>query len=39
MMIRRYMTWLHAGWPAGTVEKLPEADERGKTAIPGVRIA
>jgi pyruvate/2-oxoglutarate dehydrogenase complex dihydrolipoamide dehydrogenase (E3) component len=25
-------------WPAGTVEKLPDAREDGTTAVPGVRI-
>ena len=34
----RYMHWLHTGWPAGTVERLPEAREDGVTAVPGVRI-
>ena len=34
----RYAQWLHTGWPAGTVEKLPDCDEHGRTAIPGVRI-
>jgi NosR/NirI family nitrous oxide reductase transcriptional regulator len=37
-MIRRYMRWLHTCWPAGTVEKLPDADEQGRTTLPGVRI-
>jgi thioredoxin reductase/ferredoxin len=32
------MRWLHTGWPAGTVEKLPETREDGTTALPGVRI-
>src|SRR5438552_16254913 len=36
--IGRYMRWLHTGWPAGTVEKLPEAGEGGQTAVPGVRV-
>ncbi len=34
----RYAEWLHTDWPAGTVEKLPECDERGRTSIPGIRI-
>src|SRR5947207_15092029 len=38
MILDRYMRWLHTGWPAGTVEKLPEAGEGGQTAVPGVRI-
>jgi thioredoxin reductase/ferredoxin len=37
-MLTRYAKWLHTGWPAGTVEKLPEANEDGTTAVPGVRI-
>ena len=38
MFLQRYAQWLHTGWPAGTVEKLPEANEDGTTAVPGVRI-
>jgi len=38
MFLSRYTRWLHTGWPAGTVEKLPDRDEQGRTAIPGVRI-
>src|SRR5690242_10693393 len=37
-MLSRYVRWLHSGWPAGTVEKLPEAREHGTTAVAGVRI-
>lgn len=37
-LIARYTHWLHTMWPAGTVEKLPEAREDGTTAVPGVRI-
>ena len=36
--IARYTQWLHTMWPAGTVEKLPDAREDGTTAVPGVRI-
>ena len=36
--ISRYTHWLHTMWPAGTVEKLPDAREDGTTALPGVRI-
>ena len=36
--LARYTRWLHTKWPAGTVEKLPECDEHGRTNIPGVRI-
>jgi thioredoxin reductase/NAD-dependent dihydropyrimidine dehydrogenase PreA subunit len=32
------MQWLHTGWPAGTVEKLPDTWEDGTTAVPGVRV-
>src|SRR5688572_25440752 len=38
LMLGRYVRWLHTRWPAGTVEKLPEAGEDGSTAVPGVRI-
>src|SRR5438874_7500146 len=37
-LIQRYTKWLHAQWPAGTVEKLPVAGPDGVTALPGVRI-
>ncbi|MEZ4466888.1 MAG: hypothetical protein R3F43_21180 [bacterium] len=37
-MIARYMRWLHTGWPAGTVEKLPDVREGGLTNVPGVRV-
>jgi NosR/NirI family nitrous oxide reductase transcriptional regulator len=36
--IARYAHWIHTMWPAGTVEKLPDAREDGTTAVPGVRI-
>ena len=36
--ISAYTHWLHTRWPAGTVEKLPEANEDGTTAVKGVRI-
>src|SRR5712691_12699387 len=36
--IAEYTHWLHSMWPAGTVEKLPDAREDGTTAVPGVRI-
>ena len=35
---KRYVRWLHTGWPAGQVEKLPEVDELGNTAVPGVKV-
>ena len=34
--LRRYTRWLHTRWPAGTVETLPEVDERGQSSVPGV---
>jgi NosR/NirI family transcriptional regulator, nitrous oxide reductase regulator len=37
-MLARYVRWLHTGWPAGTVEKLPEVNEDGTTRVPGVRV-
>ncbi|MEE2658686.1 MAG: NAD(P)-binding domain-containing protein [Candidatus Latescibacterota bacterium] len=36
--LRRYFRWLHLRWPAGTVEKLPEVDERYRSNIPGLYI-
>lgn len=33
-----YMQWLHTGWPAGTVEKMPQVGTDGETAVQGVRI-
>jgi len=38
-MLKRYMHWLHTRWPAGTVEKLPELREDGRTGVPGVYVA
>jgi len=38
MLLKRYVRWLHTGWPAGTVEKLPEVAEDGTTAVSGVRV-
>ncbi|MDP9005282.1 MAG: NAD(P)-binding domain-containing protein, partial [Verrucomicrobiota bacterium] len=37
-IIERYTKWLHAQWPAGTVEKLPVSGPEGVTTLPGVRI-
>ena len=37
-MFGRYMRWLHTGWPAGTVEKLPEVNDDGTTTVPGLRV-
>ena len=36
--LRRYARWLHTRWPAGTIEKFPEARPDGSTRIPGVTI-
>ena len=36
--LRRFAHWLHTGWPAGTVEALPEVGRDGATAWPEVRI-
>jgi thioredoxin reductase/NAD-dependent dihydropyrimidine dehydrogenase PreA subunit len=36
MGFSRFARWLHTGWPAGTVERLPEVREDGRTAVPGV---
>src|SRR6266849_1850662 len=33
-----YTRWLHARWPAGTVEKLPVSGLDGLTSLPGVYI-
>ncbi|MCO5171201.1 MAG: NAD(P)-binding domain-containing protein [Planctomycetes bacterium] len=38
MVLRRYARWLHTGWPAGTVEPLPEVHDDGTTAVPGLRV-
>jgi thioredoxin reductase/ferredoxin len=38
-MLKTYSKWLHTRWPAGTVEKLPEVQEDGRTGVPGVYIA
>ncbi len=38
-LLRRYATWLHLRWPAGTVEPLPERDADGATNVPGLYVA
>jgi NosR/NirI family transcriptional regulator, nitrous oxide reductase regulator len=41
MMFRflgRYTKWLHGRWPAGTVEKLPQVDQHGRSDVPGLYI-
>ncbi|MEE8225704.1 MAG: NAD(P)-binding domain-containing protein [Kiloniellales bacterium] len=35
-LIARYTRWLHTGWPAGHIEKLPLANEDGSTNVPGL---
>ena len=37
-LLSRYMKWLHTGWPAGTVEKLPVVGTDGSTNVPGVYV-
>ena len=38
MLLTRYAKWLHTGWPAGTVEKLPEVHSDGTTRVRGLRV-
>ena len=38
-LLVRYARWLHTGWPAGTVEPLPEVREDGSTVVPGLYVA
>ncbi|MBN95712.1 MAG: hypothetical protein CL928_16855 [Deltaproteobacteria bacterium] len=38
MVLRRYVRWLHTGWPAGTPERLPVVGELGRTSVPGLRV-
>jgi len=37
-LIKRYARWLHTRWPAGVVEKLPQADENGRSNVPGLYV-
>ena len=37
-LLSRYVNWLHTGWPAGTVEKLPVVNADGSTNVPGVYV-
>lgn len=37
-LLARYVRWLHTGWPAGRVEKMPEVQADGTCALPGVRV-
>ncbi len=37
-LIQHYIRWLHTGWPAGRVEKLPEVQPDGSTNVPGLYI-
>ncbi len=36
--IAKYVRWLHTGWPAGVVEKLPEVRADGTTNVPGLYV-
>jgi NosR/NirI family transcriptional regulator, nitrous oxide reductase regulator len=36
--VARYLDWLHLQWPAGTVEKLPEVQPDGSTAVAGLYV-
>ncbi len=36
--LQRYARWLHTGWPAGTVERFPEVQPDGTTAIRGLYV-
>jgi len=36
--VEKYTHWLHTQWPAGTIEKLPEAKPDGSTNLPGVYV-
>ena len=38
-LLGRYVRWLHTGWPAGLVEKLPLVEPDGSTNVPGLYIA
>lgn len=38
-VLRRYCHWLHLGFPAGRVERLPVVREDGSTAVPGLYVA
>ncbi len=33
-----YTRWLHTRWPAGSVERLPEVSDDGRTNVPGVLV-
>lgn len=37
-LLKRYTRWLHTGWPAGTVEKLPLVREDGSTNVAGLYV-
>ncbi len=37
-LLQRYTKWLHTGWPAGTVEKLPRVEADGSTNVSGLYI-
>ena len=37
-LLKRYTRWLHTQWPAGNVERLPQAREDGSTNVSGLYI-
>jgi NosR/NirI family transcriptional regulator, nitrous oxide reductase regulator len=37
-LFAQYLRWLHTGWPAGTVEKLPLVREDGSTNVRGLYV-
>jgi NosR/NirI family transcriptional regulator, nitrous oxide reductase regulator len=37
-VLTRYTRWLHTGWPAGEVEKLPVVQSDGSTNVPGLYV-
>lgn len=37
-LLGAYTRWLHTMYPQGTVERLPEVQEDGSTAVPGVYV-
>ena len=38
MLLTRYAKWLHTGWPAGKVERLPVVHPDGTTRVRGLRV-
>ncbi|MDP6529259.1 MAG: NAD(P)-binding domain-containing protein [Gemmatimonadota bacterium] len=37
--LRRYIHWLHTGWPSGDVNRLPEVRPDGTTRVDGLLVA